>query len=142
MENVRVTYGLKSSYNHLKPNDEAIWERFIKAFPNAYTEVIYDLAVGQGAQIPQGTEPALAKDFTLLNQKKIDVVGFNGDNIDIIEVKPRASFSAIGQIVGYRTLYLNYVDPNAKVRAVILTDALLPDMALLAEEHNVKILIV
>ena len=132
-------YEKKYWYPHLKPADIAIWERFIEKYPNVYETVAYDVAVGEGAPIPAGTEKNLARDFKILTQWKIDVVGFNKNQIDVIEIKPNAGLNALGQVLGYVALFKKTFPDTRNVLAVIITNNLRPDMLKLAEGMGVKL---
>lgn len=136
----RFPYGLRNWYPHLKPADAQIWTDYINAHPDAYDSVMYDVAVGQGAKIPEGTPDNIARDFKILTQYKIDVVAFSGGRVDIIELKPNAGSGSIGQALVYRALYRRDVDPNANPRAVVITDILRPDMAEVAAKMGVILL--
>ena len=138
----RTKYEKKPWYPNLREGETFIWDRFLVAFPDAYDEVIYNLHLGKGAEIPAGTEENIARDFKLLTQYKIDVVGFNKNQIDIIEIKPYAGASAIGQVISYQKLYIEHIDPNARPNLVIITDQMRPDTELLAKQLNIKIIIV
>ena len=129
-------------YPHLKPNDVAIWERFITTHPQAYIEVIYDLAVGTGANIAAGTEANLAAGFKTLTQRKIDAIGIAPGVLDVIELKPAAGPSAIGQVLAYVALYKRDRSPDREPRPVIITDQLLPDMQMLCEAQGVELIVV
>lgn len=135
-------YEKRYKYPHLKPKDIEIWERCLDKKSELYESVDYDVAVGTGYPIPDSTEENFARDFKILSQYKIDVVGYSGDNVEIMEVKPQAGPATIGQVIGYLKLYKAFINPSAKAQAVILTDAIKPDMALLAYEARVKIIIV
>src|SRR3990167_10659901 len=100
----KTKYEKKSWYPNMREAETVIWDRFLLAYPNAYDEVVYNLKLGEGADIPEGTEENIADDFKQLTQHKIDVVGFKGKNVDIIELKPYAGVGAIGQVIVYRDL--------------------------------------
>lgn len=135
-------YGIRNKYPHLKPADEAIWERFMAAYPEAYDSVQYDLNCGEGAQGLSHEDPAMTKSWGHLKARKIDVVGFSEDHVDIIEIKPHAGPSALGQVLGYLHLYLGYVDPHADARPVIITDSMENDMPILSAKMGVRVLVV
>ena len=138
----KVPFGKRSNYPHMKPADVPIWERFIETFPDAYDEVAYDVAVGTGAPIPPGTPEDVARDFTGLTQRKIDVVGFNEGLVDIIEVKPRAGTNAFGQVKGYEILYKKFIDSAVKTRALVITDEETTDLELLKRNMGVEVIVV
>lgn len=140
--NDRVPYARRNYYSNLRPEDRDIWDRYIDRYPDAYVDVIYNLHVGKGAPIPEGTDASAAASFTALTQYKIDVVGFTKTGVDIIELKPRAGASALGQLLMYTALYHRDVDPTATPRPVIITDAIRPDLPAIAEKLGVKIIAV
>ena len=57
---------------------------------------------------------------TALTQKRIDVVGWNGNRPTIIEVKVRAGLSALGQVLGYVALFKSELPffPNPRMMIV------------------------
>lgn len=129
-------------YPHMKPQDIEIWERFIAENPDAYDTCEYDFAVGDAPPFNP-----LADDGTDLNQDvlyrlKIDVVGKKGGKVDIIELKPSASASTIGQVEGYRDLYLRDTPGVSSAQPVIITDFLRPNMDYLCQQKGVKIVVV
>lgn len=132
-------YEKRYKYPHMKPADIAIWERFIEAYPKAYEKVQYDFNVGD----PPPFNPLGDNDEDLnqdaLYRLKIDVVGHLGSEIDIIEVKPLAGPSAIGQVKGYKTLFLRDERPKEKVNMVIITDTAKPNMRYLCNVEGIKL---
>ena len=135
--NTEHPYELLPKYPHLKPADKIIWERFILAFPKQYDFVEYDVPVGSPPPFSTVVNPETGGDDLKLYKRKIDVVGYKGKQIDIIELKPHADTSALGQAKGYRTLYVRDYKPSAEVRAVVITDLIQRDMDELAEAEGV-----
>lgn len=138
----KTKFEKKSWYPNMKELETNMWNRFIEKFQNEYDEVIYNLKLGEGADIPEGTEENLANGFKQLTQHKIDVVGFKGNLVDIIELKPYAGTSAIGQVIGYRDLYVKHVDESANPSLVIITDTLRPDTKTICEKQGIKLIVV
>lgn len=129
-------------YPHMKPRDVAIWERFIDKYKNAFDTVQYDFNVGD----PPPFDP-MGDDGEDLNQDalyrlKIDVVAHVGNQIYIIEVKPNANSSTIGQIEAYKEIYIRDEQPKNKVNMIILTDTILPNMKYLCEKKDIQLVIV
>lgn len=129
-------------YPHMMPYDVAIWERFIEQFPNAYDNVQYDVKVGSAPEHDTIVNPDTGGDAINLYKRKIDVIGSKGGNLDIIELKPKASTSALGQVTGYGILYEKDYTPPTKPNLVIITDILGPDMEHLANTMGVKVIVV
>ena len=123
-------------------SDTAIWEKFIEQYPDAYTFCQYDFHIGDAP--PFNT---LMDDGEDLNQDKlyrlrIDVIGHKNGNDDIIELKPNAGVSTIGQVQSYKTLFIRDELPKGKVQAVIITDKLQPNMDYLCKQADVKLIVV
>jgi hypothetical protein len=135
-------YKLMASYPHMKPEDVAIWERFIKAFPDYFERCDYDVCVGEG-RMPEGEHPEnYLRGWQMLTQKKIDVVAYRGNEIWIIEVKPRARANALGQVWMYDELYKDMFEPETEPKNLIITDQYDRDTERVAQSGNVQIIVV
>ncbi len=89
----------------MKPEDVAVWERFIDDHPGYFDTVDYDVPCGKGAPTDSAHPKNIQRDHTILTQKKIDVVGYRGDSVILVEVKPVADMRALGQLITYSHLY-------------------------------------
>src|SRR3990167_1632940 len=132
----KTKYGKLYWYPNMREKETLIWERFLDKFPDAYDAVIYNLKIGAGAEIPEDTEENLARDFRELTQHKIDVVGFKGNSVDIIELKPYAGVGAVGQVIGYRDLYSVSFTGAVLPNLVIITDVERTDTKTIAEKQG------
>lgn len=101
----RFEYKKLSKYPHMKPEDVAVWDRFIEKNPGYFDTVDYDYAVGGGVDVGEDQPEAQRRGFQTLTQKKIDVVGYRGDSVTIVEVKPIADMRALGQALSYSHLF-------------------------------------
>ncbi len=138
----RYPFKALPSYPGMKPADIAIWERFIKLYPDAYDSVMYNMQVGQGSAGQEHDDEDVQNGWHQLKCRKIDVVGFSGERVDVIELKPHAGPSAIGQVVGYIHLYHGYRDPHSSPNPVLITDSNESDMDYLCARLNVRRVIV
>lgn len=129
-------------YPHMKPRDIEIWERFITTYPDAYDTCQYDFAVGD---VPPFIATASSREGQAMGELyklKIDVIGYKGDTIDLIEVKPDANAASIGQLLGYIELYKRDEKPTKPIRPVIVTNTLRTNMDFLAQQQGVKLYVV
>jgi hypothetical protein len=126
----------------MKPRDVALWDRFIDTFPDAYKEVQYDVLVGDPPPFNTLMDDDEDWEQDKLYRLKIDCVGYDGDSLDIIEVKPEAGPSTIGQVKGYRALYVRDEEPQLPVGMVIVTDVERPNMRYLCEAEGVRLVVV
>lgn len=138
----RFPYQKQSYYPHMKPEDVAIWNRFIAAFPNYFQRCDYDVCVGEG-RMPEGEHPEkYLLGWKTLTQKKIDVVAYRDNEIWLIEVKPRARANALGQIWMYDELYKDMFHPTTEPKNMIVTDQYDLDTDRVAQSGNVTIMVV
>lgn len=129
-------------YPHMGPADVVLWERFISQFPDAYDTVQYDVKIGTVPEFVAEHEDEAMRAQAPLYQRKIDVIGYKADQIDIIEVKPRGGLSAIGQVDGYRDIYMRDFSPPVMPKAILITDRTDVDTQHSAYAKDVQIVVV
>ncbi len=115
----KFNYEVRHKYPHLIGNDTEVWHRFILLYPNKFDTVDYDVHIGKGVStdpIPDKSSKIYWADLT---KKRIDVVAWKNDFVTIIEVKKRVSLSTLGQILGYKFLYLRE-HPEIPVVSVLI----------------------
>lgn len=135
-------YSLRVKYPHMSAADTDIWNRFIVAFPDEYERVQYDFHVGNPPPFNPLMENGDDLNQDMLYRLRIDVVGHNDDNIDIIEIKPNAGASVLGQVESYATLYKRDEEPTGKVSMIVITDRMNTNMEFLAKTRGIKMIIV
>ena len=135
-------YEKKDSYPHMSVADTLIWNRFIDKYPDAYTQCQYDFHVGEAPPFNTLMDDGEDKNQDKLYRLRIDVVATNGKDIDIIEIKPKAGPSSIGQLRSYATLYERDEFHTGKVSKVLITDQEMPNMDYLCKAELVKLIIV
>lgn len=116
-------------FPHLLPADVPVWERFLKAFPDRYDFIDYDVRVGRGRPAPAGSDPAIQKDARDLSRRRIDAIGFTAGQIDIIEITRLVDLKAIGQLIAYPVLYQTTFRPSIPVRTIIVAEEFHTDIA-------------
>lgn len=137
----KVEYKKFLRYPRLMPADVSIWERFIDQNPTFFSEVEYDFKVGAGRDYSRYPEGSLKHGAEKHSQKRIDVVGFRGDMVWIIELKPSAGFSAVGQVLGLAALFREVVPTTRRVLATIITNEEIPDVRSFCSKMGVLFLI-
>ena len=133
----RYAYGKLTNYSRLSREDSAIWEEYISRFPNRKWQMDYDVKVGLGRQTLDDIPPKLKKDWYDLTRKRIDAVAWAPDKIFIIELKPKASLSAIGQVLGYSELWEDIHDNSRLVKPMIICRSSDPDTNRVARRAGV-----
>lgn len=135
-------YGKRPWYEHMADADRLIWEIYMTKHPDEFDTVAYDVAVGAGANFDTVVSPATGGDLKRLYQRRIDVLARKGGTTFIIELKPRASTSALGQVVGYNVLAARDFPGEKFGRPIVITDMLLPEMETLAKGFGVDLRVV
>ena len=138
----RFPYKLLSKYPHLRPEDVAIWKTFLSTRPDFYDSVDYDLKVGRGRDYSEIPKDEFRADMEYLSKKRIDVVGYKDNEIHIIELKPRAGFSAVGQVLGYAKLFEKTAPKGKRIVPVVITDKEIPDVRSFCFKMDVLFLII
>lgn len=135
----RFPFQKLAKYPHMKPEDIAVWERFVANNPRFFDTVDYDVPVGQGA--PQNPElpENIQADGKILTQKKIDVVGYVGPIPYIIEVKPTADMRALGQILTYHELFTADHPELPNPLKMIVCGAVERELEAMFEKHGIQV---
>ena len=78
----------------------------------------------------------------MLTKKRIDVIGWKNDIPTIIEVKKKVGLYTLGQILGYRILYLQE-NPELKfVRTLIVCETIEPDDINVLDTYGIDFVLV
>jgi len=141
-EEIKFAFEKLRHYPHMKPKDVLIWERFINKKVVPYDFVEYDVLVGNVPQFPDEMPDNIKHSGEVLKSRKIDVVGHASDFIDIIEVKPNAGTSALGQALSYVQWYEEKHEPAKIVRPVIVTDFIDENMARVFSSNGINVFVV
>lgn len=135
-------YEKRYAYPHMNIRDKEIWERFIDKFPDAYINCQYDFHIGEAPPFNTLMDDGEDKNQDMLYRLRIDVVGESKEFCDIIELKPSAGPSTIGQVQSYKILYDRDEEQKKPTRCVIITDKENPNMAYLAKQAGVVLIVV
>lgn len=126
-------------FPHMYGAESEIWRRWLKKYRRTNERYEYDVHVGrlwpEHEVIPEKWRRGAASVY----QKRIDVVGFRPDTITIYEVKPHAGLGALGQILGYLSLYEEDFAPSQELRGAIVTELVDPNISRILEDHGIDL---
>jgi len=107
----------------MMPGDAPVWEAWLarQDFPEG-TEIDYDVKVGESIGTIEDMPDPYQQNAIMLSKKRIDAVVTLTDRILIVEVKARAGWTAIGQILGYVILFQIEFRPTLPVEALLLAN--------------------
>lgn len=119
------------------PSDAEIWFRFVRSHPDYFTEVEYDVHVGEGIDILPEWPDEIAYMAKTLTQRRIDVIGYKGNKISIVELKLDPGVSVLGQLLSYQTLY-DREHPEAKsTELILIANKIDNDLTYVLKQHNI-----
>lgn len=126
----------------MSPADTIIWNRFLEQYPQAYDSVQYDFHIGDAPPFNTLMDDDTDKNQDKLYRFRIDAVGRVGSSVDIIEIKPNARLTALGEVENYKMLYERDEEPLGKVNMVIITDKEMTNMDYLCKQKGITLLVV
>jgi len=129
-------------YPHMSPGEEKLWDKYLAWTPYTFSNLTYDLHLGDSAPLDPTWEPWLVNLVLATSRKRVDVIGETESEIIIYEVKERAGMSALGQLLCYEALYREEYKPTKPIRKAVITDRLPPNMDILFPQFNVEVIIV
>ena len=102
-----------------------IFQKWLLKHENEYTGFDFDVRVGVGSiQTPKAGDKFEAG-YKALTQKRIDVVAISDGDPTIIEVRPRADHTAVGNLMAYRVLFNTTFKADAKI--LVVSDSISED---------------
>ena len=138
----KFNYELRLKYPHLIGEDTEVWNRFITMIPDKFDTVDYDILVGQGAKVFTIPDKKSQEYWSRLTKKRIDVIGYKDDVITIVEVKKRVGLYTLGQILGYRFLYLREHPEVNFVNTLVICSSITQDDIDVLTHYGIDFIIV
>lgn len=86
-------------------NESAIARAWLIRHQGEFDEIEFNPQMGTPPDLGPGFDAVTQQQAARLMAKRSDIIASRGDEATIVEVKPRLSFSALGQLLGYRLLY-------------------------------------
>ncbi len=116
------------TYPHFLAADTEVWTRYLRDPIVPIKEVWYDVHVGLPVDLGAAADEMDRRIAAGVSRKRIDVVAKIGAGFWIIEVKPVAGLTAIGQIMIYYRLFLREFQVAGEVFPVIIADEIDQDI--------------
>lgn len=138
----RYNYEQMRKYPHMIGEDTDVWNRFILRFPNRFDTVDYDVHIGKGVNTSPISNPTDQHYWAQLTKKRIDVIGYKASFITIIEVKKRAVLFTLGQILGYKFLYLREHPEQKGVRTLVICSKIYQDDLDVLSHYGINVYVI
>lgn len=123
----------------LRKPDTAIAKAWLRAHAAEYDAVEFNVRLGQGIVLPEGSDPSLVLFAQAVSTKRADIVAHAGRDVTIVEIKIRIGGAALGQLVLYRQLYRDAYPDTGNVRLIVAGQYLEPDVAATYAAHSIAI---
>ncbi len=91
-------------FPHLSQADAAVWATYLAFNAWRYSALDYDVSVGGKAADRASLGSGLLPMWRSLLKKRVDVVGWTAEALEVVEVKPLSSMAALGQVLTYAHL--------------------------------------
>lgn len=101
------------------PSEIPVWEQWLKTHKKEYDHFDYDVRVGESITPAPHVDANIASMAVSLAKKRIDAVGWQGDQPTIIEIKDFVGLTALGQMFSYPLLY-QWEFPETKPPEILL----------------------
>lgn len=112
---------------------------WIKANIDNLDAIDFNVRLGDGLDLGPNYDDATRLQAKLLSQKRADIVARIGDTVTLVEVKDRLSLSAMGQLLGYRTLYQLAHPEVAEVKLLAIGRDASQDVPEVLRAHGVSV---
>lgn len=132
---------LRGSYPHMSRRDTPLWERYLRLYAHQWFGFAYDVALGGLDVQADDVSAEERKGWAYSTAEKIDVVANRGDEHWLIEVKPNARASAVGQVLCYLLLANREPWTSLPLVPCVLTDNMSPDVRWCAEQLGVQVIL-
>lgn len=128
-------------FPHMMPHDIPLFASFVLSEEGKrYGQWQFDVHVGPGQDLGEGTDPAIRDMGIMLTQLRIDAIGFSGTIPTIFEVKPDARLTALGQVLSYVWYYER--EFNERAYKAVITDSMTDQVRALYEAFGIDIFLV
>lgn len=119
--------------------ETVIMRDFLLTHGDEYDRVAFSVRIGEGLT-PNPAHLDGIQAMTRFNSRmRIDILGWRGDQADIIEVKERVLASVYGQLVAYRQMFLEENPTARDPRLIVVGRTSTPDALRVLRSHGVTV---
>jgi hypothetical protein len=127
------------SYGSLFPPEQQLLRAWLKVHESEYDRFQFNVRVGPGYDPGPNYAEEIRRHAILTSQRRMDAVAYRGQEVTIIEVKRRAGFTAIGQLMGYFHHWIEEHPGEQPPKLLLVAGSLAEGTQLLADRSNVAV---
>lgn len=114
---------------HMLSPDIPVWYRFLSKYGAYFNALYYDCLLGGPILTEQDKTDPMKRMERALICKRADAIAELDDDVWIIEVSASPGMRALGQLVTYKTLWLEDVKIKKPVRMILVAEQIDPDVS-------------
>jgi hypothetical protein len=123
----------------MTPEESAIARAWLEAHAAEFDSAEFNVRLGQGIEPQPDWDESTRRFAAASTTKRADVIARRGVDVTIVEVKVRAGLSALGQVLGYRDLWLTQNPGTAVTALVVAASAAEPDVQSVLQQQGVRL---
>ena len=130
---------LRRFYPERTDRESEVIRAFLLAHGQEYDRYGFSIRIGQGVTPDPAHLPAVQQNAVFSSMKRIDGLFWSGPQPTIIEVKYRVTLASLGQILGYRQLFLEAAPDAPEPRLIIIGRYSDDDTTRVLQDHGVTV---
>jgi hypothetical protein len=85
--------------------DRQVWAEFLRRRGAEWSDYAYDVELDRSGPAVAVDDPAMRRMWTRLVAKRVDAVALRSAGATLVEVRTKAAWQSVGQLIGYRALW-------------------------------------
>ncbi len=132
----------RKSFPALLPRETLVIKAWLKLHEAEYERFDYNMRIGEGNDPGPGYSDAIRRDMVLLSQMRVDAVAWKGNLATLLEVKDRATPSAVGQLISYAHVWQLQFPANPSPLLLLVCAAFAPNIVPAVRELRITLEVV
>lgn len=128
-----------TQYDGMREPDSRVFRKWLRARGLVYDRVEFNYLVGEGSPPNPAWDDATKALHRRQTAKRIDAVAWVGEQPVIIEGKSRGAVKDLGQILGYRELFVAQHPDAPEPELLMICDDVDPDVANVMRSYGISI---
>ena len=129
-------------YPGMLPREIIVFRAWLRLHESEYDRFDFNVRIGTGFDPGPSVSESIRQMAIQNSQKRIDAVAYKDTSVTLIEVKDRAGFSAVGQLVGYLHMWQAAHPSEGPPHLLLVANRLQDDIPLVAARAGIAIQLV
>lgn len=129
----------QNTYIHLQHVETPLARAWLLKHGAEWDSIDFDVNLGEGMDVGSGFDSTTQAQARYLTQKRADMVARRGTEANIIEIKRRVDLPAMGQLLGYATLWHIQHPETTDLKLTAIGWAALEDVTEVLAAHGINV---